>query len=404
MPTYLYKARDATGKLVTGTIDTASRNEVVDKLRNMGYMATYVGEARPGLRIERLYDRLKRISAEEMVMFYLQLANLINAGIPIMTGLNVLDKQIGNRRLRDAVGSVSRNIEAGDSFSEALAKYPRIFPNLFVNMVKAGEASGKLDTVMIRYAEFFEHQVELTQKIQGALFYPMILLTAGIAVTLFIVTVVIPQFAEIFIKTGVKLPLVTLILYKIGIWIKNFWLLFIIFVILSCIGIRRYAQTERGRLIFDRLKLKLPVLGPLFRKAAVSRFARTLGTLTGSGVPILQSLDITKDVVENEVLARVIGNVRGAVERGEKIAEPLKISEEFPQDVVQMISAGEESGTLDKMLDKISDFYDISLGYSIKKLTTIIEPVFLVIMGCMVGFIMASMLLPIFDMITVLKH
>lgn len=404
MPTYLYKARDVSGKLVRGTIDAVSGDEVVDKLRNMGYMATYVGEARPGMRIEPLYDRLRRISAEEMVMFYLQLSNMINAGIPIMTGLDALHRQIGNRRLRDAVGNISRDIEAGDSLSEALAKYPRTFPGLFVSMVKAGEASGKLDTVLARYAEFFESQEDLKQKIQGALFYPMILLAAGLGVMFFIVTFVIPQFAEIFMKTGVKLPLVTLILYKVGILIKHFWYAALLAAILCWLGVKFYAQTERGRLVIDKVKLRLPVFGPLLRKAAISRFARTLGTLTGSGVPILQSLDITKDVIGNEVLARVIGNVRSAVERGEKIAGPLKISEEFPQDAVQMISAGEESGTLDQMLDKISDFYDMSLGYSIKKLTTIIEPIFLAVMGCMVGFIMASMLLPIFDMIKLLRH
>lgn len=404
MPTYTYKARNGTGKPVKGTMDAGTKEELVDKLHKMGYMTTQVAEALPGIKIESVFDRLMPIGTETMIMFYVQLANMINAGISILTSLDALNKQTENRRLKETVGSVSRNVEGGDSFSEAIARHPRIFSRLFVSMVKAGEASGKLDTVLIRFAEFSERQADLRQKIRGALFYPTILLFAGIAVTLFIITFVIPQFAGIFMKAGVQLPTVTLILYKIGIWIKQFWYLVILFIIVGWVGIRSYAKTEKGRLNFDRFKLKLPVFSSLFRKAAISRFARTLGTLAGSGVPILQCLDITKEVVGNEVLARVIGNVRSAVERGERIAEPLRISEEFPQDTIQMISVGEETGNLDGMLNKISDFYDMSLGYTIKKLTTIIEPIFLVIMGCMVGFIMASMLLPMFDMIKILRH
>lgn len=404
MPIYLYKARDATGKPVKGTMEAATKEELVDKLHKMGYMTTQVAEALPGVKIGSLLDKIMPISSEAMIMFYIQLSNMINAGIPILTSLDMLHRQIENKRLKEAVGSVSRNVEAGDSLSQALARESRVFPKLFVNMVKAGEASGKLDMVCARYTEYFEHQQDLRQKIQGALFYPVILLIAGITVILFIITFVIPQFAEIFKKTGVALPLPTLILFKIGTGIKHFWHLGVISIVALWLAIRYYVKTDIGRLNFDRFKLKMPLFGPIHRKAAISGFAKTLATLTASGVPILESLDIVKEVVGNEVLGRVIGNVRNAAERGERIAEPLKISEEFPPDVIQMISVGEETGNLDGMLNKVADFYDLSLGYTIKKLTTIIEPLFLVIMGCMVGFIMASMLLPIFDMIKILKH
>lgn len=404
MPTYNYKARDATGKPVKGAMEAATKEELIDKLHKMGYMTTQVAEALPGVRIESIFEKLKRISTEDMIMFHVQLSNMINAGIPIVGSLDTLTRQLENKRLKDIAGSVLRNIESGDSFSEALARHPRVFSKLFVNMVKSGEASGKLDNVLMRFAEFTERQADLSQKIRGALFYPTILLFAGIAVILFIVTFIIPQFASIFIKTGIKLPMPTLILYKIGIAIKHFWFLILMCIISVWLGIRYYMGTDGGRLYFDRFKLRLPIFGSLFRKAAISRFARTLGTLAASGVPILQSLDIVREVVGNEVLGRAIANTRSAVERGEKIAEPLRISEEFPPDTVQMILVGEESGNLDGMLNKISDFYDMSLSYTIKKLTTILEPLFLVIMGCMVGFIMASMLLPMFDMIKVLRH
>lgn len=404
MPTYIYKARDATGKLVKGTMDAATKEELTEKLNRMGYMITRVTEALPGIRIDSVFDKLKRISAEDMIIFNVQLANMINSGIPILVCLDTLDKQIENKNLRDAVGSVKRNLEAGDSFSQALAKHPRVFPKLFISMVKTGEASGKLDTVLTRFAEFTEKQEDLRQKIRGALFYPAILLFAGIAVTLFIVTTIIPQFAEIFMKVGITLPAPTLILYRIGMGLKRYWYLLAIFTIIGTTGVKYYIRTASGRFNFDRFRLRLPVLGSLFRKVAISRFSRTLATLVSSGVSILVSLDITKEVMGNEVLARVVGNARSSVEKGESIAESLKISEEFPPDTVQMISVGEETGDLEGMLNKISDFYNMSLGYTIKKLTTVIEPLFLVIMGGMVGFIMASMLLPMFDMVKILRH
>ncbi len=404
MPTYIYKARDSAGRPVKGTMDAAGKEEIIDKLRKMGYMTTQVIEAIPGIKVETIFDKLRRVSTEDMIMFNVQFANMISAGINILSSLLTMAKQIENKRLKETIGDIARNIEAGESFSSALTRHPRIFSKLFINMVRAGEASGKLGLVLRRFAEFIEHQADLRQKIKGALFYPIILLFAGIAVTLFIITFIIPQFAEIFLKTGIRLPLVTLILYKIGIAIKHFWFSFILLVIAGVLGIRFYASTDSGRLKIDILKLKLPLLGPLYRKASISRFSRTLATLVTSGVPILQSLDIVKEVIGNEVLARVVGNVRNSVERGQSLSEPLKISEEFLPDTVQMISVGEETGNLDGMLNKISDFYDMSLGYTIKKLTTVLEPLLLVIMGCMVGFIMTSMLLPMFDMIKILRH
>jgi type IV pilus assembly protein PilC len=404
MPIFNYKARDSAGKAVSGSMEAATRSDLIDKLQKLGFMATAVKEARGGSQAHTILDRFARVGSGDLLMFYIELSNMISAGLPILTCLNTLHKQIENKRLKAAVGNVARQVESGGSLSQGFASESRIFHRLFVNMIKAGEASGSLDTVLMKYAEFFEKQEDLKQKVAGALFYPIILLCAGITVSLFIVTFVIPQFAEIYMKAGIKLPIPTLVVYKAGIALKHYWLGILIALIALFIGIKLLARTPRAAFLLDSLKLRLPIIGPLYRKVIITRFTRTFATLFGSGVPILESLDITKEVAGNEVIARVIDNVRKCVERGEKISEPMKISEEFPPDVVQMISVGEETGALDTMLNKTADFYDMTVNYAVRKLTTIIEPVFLVIMGIMVGSILASMLLPIFDMVKTLRH
>jgi len=404
MAMYVYKARDSAGKLVKGSMDAAGKEEVIEKLRKMGYMATQVTQALGGSSIEPVLGRLRRVNPQDIMVFNVQLSNMINAGISILASLDAIEKQLENRRLKKVVGSIARSVEAGDSFSTALARHPSVFSKIFIDMIKAGEASGKLDIVLTRYSELFERQEELRRKIKEALFYPMILSFAGIAVTLFIVTFIIPQFAEIYTKAGIKLPLPTIILSKVGMGIKHFWHSLILAAIVGWIGARYYVNTEIGRINFDRIKLKLPIVGSICRKSAITRFARTLATLVSSGVPILESLDIVEEVIGNKVLGRVLANARACVEKGEKISESLKVSGEFPSDTIYMISAGEETGNLDGMLNKIADFYDMSLGYTVKKLTAMMEPLFTAIMGCLVGFIMLSMLLPIFDMMKILRH
>ena len=404
MPVFTYKARDNSGKAVSGNMETANKTELMEKLRKMGYMPTKVAESKSGgVELVTIFDKLKRIKSDEMLMFYIQFSNMINAGINILMALSTLANQIDNKVLRKVLSEVAGKIEAGSTLSEAMAPHTRVFSKSFVNMVKAGEASGNLDAVLMRYALFFERQEDVKQKVKGALFYPLILLCFGCVVMLFIVTFIIPKFAEIYVKAGVRLPLPTLIVYNLGTVLKKYWYLLIAAAVLIFLAIRQLSKTAKGALFFDTLKLRLPIIGALYRKVIVSKFARTLSTLVASGVPILQSLDITKEVIGNEVLSRVVASARSYVEEGERLSEPLRVSGEFPLDVVQMISVGEESGSLDAMLGKIADFYDLTADYAIKKLTTVIEPVFLLIMGGMVGLIMASMLLPIFDMVKTLK-
>ena len=377
---------------------------MAEKLQAMGYAPVTITQAMAGLDLQRLGAGFKRISTEDIVMFNIQLANMINSGLSIMSSLDVLQKQIENKRLKEIIGGISRSVESGESFSQALGRYPQAFSRLFVSMVKAGEASGNLDKVLTRYAEFAEGQSDLRQKIKGALFYPAVLIVAACFVIVFIVTSIVPKFVAIFNRVGIDLPGPTKILYGAGMAIGHFWYLIILAAILIFAAVKGYIRTESGKLKFDRFCLRLPIAGSLWRKSCISRFARTLSTLIASGVPILQSLDIVREVINNEILGGVVEQVHRAAEKGEGLSQTLRMSGEFPADAVQMISVGEESGNLEEMLNKIGDFYDRAIGYSIKKLTTILEPAFLVIMGAVVAFIMASMLLPMFDMIKLLRR
>jgi type IV pilus assembly protein PilC len=398
-----YRARDNTGKLIRGVIEALSQEEVAEKLQRMGYVPVTITKVFAGLKLEQLEWNFRRIKTEDIVMFNIQLANMLNSGLSIISSLDTLQKQNENKKLGEIIGRVSRSVEAGESFSQALVKHPRVFSNLFVSMVKAAETGGDLGGVLNRYAEFAEAQADLQQKIKEALYYPVILIVAATGVIVFLATVLIPKFVEIFNRAGISLPLPTIILYGMGIAIRQFWYVIILSGVLIVFGLKRYVRTEAGKFRFDKISLKLPVLGPIVRKICISRFARTLSTLLGSGVPILESLDIVSDVVNNQVLGRVIRQMRQSTEKGERLAESLKVSEEFPPDTVQMISVGEESGNLVIMLNKISDFYDRAIGYSIKKLVASLEPILLVFMGIVVAFTMASMLLPMFDMIKVLR-
>jgi len=398
-----YRARDNTGKSIRGALEAISQEEVAEKLQRMGYTPVTITKVFTGLKLEQLGWNFRRIKTQDIVMFNVQLANMLNAGLSIISSLDTLQKQNENKRLGEVIGCVSRSVEAGESFSQALAKHPRVFPNLLVSMVKAGEAGGDLDNILNRYAEFAEAQADLQQKIKEALYYPVILIAAATGVIVFLATVLIPKFVEIFNRAGISLPLPTIILYGMGTAIRQFWYVIILSAVLIVLGIRRYVRTKTGKFRFDKVSLKLPILGPIVRKTCISRFARTLSTLVGSGVPILESLDIVSDVVNNQVLGQVIRQMRQSVEKGERLAESLKVSEEFPSDTVQMISVGEESGNLAKMLNKISDFYDRATGYSIKKMVASLEPILLVVMGIVVAFTMASMILPMFDMIKVLR-
>lgn len=403
MPLYQYKARDEAGKVVRGTMPALNEEVIGDKLKKMGYLATSIKEIPPGITVEGLFEKLKRVNYREVIMFNLQLAKMIHAGLPILTSLRILSEQTEDKKMKQVLSDVARSVEGGENFSGALERHPKVFSQLYVNMVKAGEGSGKLEEVLTRLAEYNEKQQELRQKIKTAITYPIVLIIVGILVSTFIVVFVLPKFIDIFVKANVPLPLPTLILHRISEFVRHDWYWAVLATIVVAVGIRQYIRIPKGRTQFDQLKLKLPLTGRLVRQLLISRFSRTLGTLLSSGVPILQSLEIVEQVIGNVILARVVRNVQESVSKGESVNGPLKVSGEFPPMPVQMIAVGEETGALDEMLNEIADFYDQATDYSVKRLTTLIEPIFLIIMGVMVGFIMASLLLPMFKMVRLIR-
>ena len=404
MSSYIYRARDERGKLIKGAMEAASPDELTAKLHKMGYLATNLSELKPGIRIKDNLKRWRPVRQQDLLVFNFQLANLIEAGVPILSALKSIQAQIENKKLKDIIGDIGRNVEAGSSLSGSLNYYPHIFSRLFAGMVKSGEESGRLDKVLRRYAIFSESQMELREKIKGALFYPALLFIASILVILFIITYIIPQFVDLFTKAGIMLPLATRILYTAGLGIKSYWYAIIAGLAVLLWMLKRYWQTQKGKYQSDRLLLKIPLFGILARRISISRFTRTFSTLLSAGVPVLASLEITKEVIGNAVIADEITRVGQSVERGEKLSDSLRVSGEFPSDTVQMIAVGEEGGNLDEMLNKIADFYDMAVGYAVKRLTVIIEPLFLAIMAAIIALIMASILIPIFDMVKILRH
>ena len=403
MPNYHYTARDQRGNAVNGTLAAPTPEALADQLRKMGYLVTKSQELIEGVSVESLFAKLRRVGYDDLVLFNVQLSKLIQVGIPLVTALDTLMQQTENPTLRGAIGDVARKVEGGTAFSEALATQPGIFSPLFINMVRAGEVSGRLDDILKRLAVFAKRQAELRQQLMTAMTYPTVLLLVGCAAMAFLLTGIIPKFMKIFLEANVTLPLPTLILYQISQLLRQYWLLLLGVLIGVGLAVRSYVRTPVGRRQFDTALLKVPVIGDLARKAAISRVARTLETLFSSGVPVLESLAIAAETCGNTVIAGACLTAQTSVREGGSMSDPLRVSGEFTPMVVQMIVVGESSGTLDDMLREVAEHYDELIQYSLKRLTALIEPFFLIVMGGMVAFIMASVLLPLFRMINVIK-
>ncbi len=403
-PIFIYKARDKQGALVKGTLEAVSQDDFLDKLNKMGYLVISLKQKTTStLKLGGILDKFTTISATEKLLFYIQFANLIQSSLPILTALKTLSAEVKNRRFKLVLEDVVHKIESGSSLSEALSNHPGIFSLLLVHMVKAGEASGALAVVLTRFSKFAEEDYDLRQRVKGALFYPVLLSIASAALIIFITSFVVPSFVAIFQKAKVKLPISTRILYWLGMALRSHWLLFLITIFIFIFVLKWIINTKKGRLIFDTLKLNLPLLGDVFRKLCISRFSRTLATLDASGVPILKSLEISKEVMGNKLIEKTLEAGSQLVEQGSTLAESLRTTNQFPEEALQMISAGEQGGNLAPMLSKLSDYYEKLIDYRLKRLVSIIEPAFLVIVGGIVAFIMASMLMPIFDMVKVIR-
>lgn len=403
MSSFIYKARDKFGTAVSGQMEAETSKVVATHLSDLGYFIIQIKEKNVFPLRERLGESLRRVKPEDLIIFTRQLATMIGAGLPFLTCLDILTEQTRNRQLKGVIRQIRKSVEGGSSFSQALSRHPRIFPDLYVNMIRAGEAGGVLDVILDRLATVAEREEEVRTRIKSALRYPLVLVLAAALVVIFMVTFVLPRFLTIFTGKGIPLPLPTRILFSAVNFLRSFWPLIILIVGGGAIFFYFYLQSEEGRRRWDGFKLRFPLIGNLFLKAAVSRFSRILGVLNSSGVPILQSLEIAERTVGNAVLARVVNNVQARVREGGNISEPLAVSKVFPPMVSQMIAVGENTGTLDNMLSRIANYYDLEVEYGIKNVTSLVEPILLVIMGLIVGFIALSTLLPIFSMTKIFR-
>jgi type IV pilus assembly protein PilC len=403
--TFQYKVKDKTGKLVEGSLEAENQQLVVSKLRSMGYVPIEI-QQQGGVKVNKelkLPGLSDRISLKEVAVFSRQFATMINSGLSLLRSLYILAEQTENKALASVVNQVRMDVEKGSSLSQALAKHPKAFNRLYVSMVRAGEIGGALDSVLLRLADTIEKQVELRRKVKSAMTYPVVVAALVLVIVTAMLLFVIPMFENIYKELGGSLPAPTQFLINISKVIRKWWWAIFILEIGGAIFFKRWINSEEGRKKWDAIKLKVPVFGKLVRKTALARFSRTLSALVRSGVPILESLDIVAETSGNNVVAEAVWDTQTAVKNGEPLSKRLEDHPVFPPMVVQMMAVGEETGALDEMLDKIADFYDQEVEATVDALTSLIEPILIVVMGVCVGGMIISLYLPMFNVIKLIK-
>jgi len=394
VPQFTYTARAVNGDLKSATIEAPNRDEVIKQLKQQRLNVVKIDEGSAQKR-----KRMGSIRMRDIVIFTRQFSTMINSGLPLVQALDILAQQSENPALKDVTRQVVFDVESGNTVADALRKHPKAFTDLYVNMVAAGEAGGILDTILMRLAVFMEKNDALIRKVKGAMIYPGVIMSvAAIAITVLLIFV-IPTFQNMFESAHIALPLPTRIVIGISHAIRAYWYVVLLVMGAAVFLVRRYYATPSGKLAIDRMLLRAPVLGDVLRKSAVSRFTRTLGTLISSGVSILDGLEITAKTSGNRVIQDAIMESRASIAGGETIAAPLKKSAVFPPMVISMISVGEQTGGLDEMLTKIADFYDEEVDAAVSGLLALMEPVMIVFLGVVVGGMVISMYLPIFDMV-----
>ncbi len=395
---FTYRAVTVKGEKVKGTIEAFDRKDAGTKLNEKGLRPVAIQEL--VLPHARLFDPLfGKVRSDELLIFYSQLYDMVSAGIGFLKSLEMISEQTRNRKLKNAIDDISALLRKGTSISDAFEQHEDIFPPLFISMIKSGEASGELETVLRNYNVLYDEHLEIQRKTAGALFYPMILFCLGMAVILFLVAFIVPKFVEIFSTAGIALPMITQVLYVFGTAMIRYWYLILGVTGLAAWGIWRYLKTEPGRYLVDSLKLAVPVFGPLNRDVAFSRFLTTMGLLLKSGVPIIKALELASDVMQNVILQSSMAEFPERMRRGETLSAMLRADKRIPASLIQMVAIGEETGNLSGMLERAGVFYAKAVENTVKKITVMIEPFFLVVMGGAVAFVMASILTPLFRMI-----
>jgi type IV pilus assembly protein PilC len=403
MPYFNYTIRDANGQTRSGKVEAPNAEELRKRLQAEGLQVLEVTEDRKAPRVPA--GGYGRVKLTDLAIFARQFSTMLDAGVSLIRCLDVLQAQTNNARLRKILMDLSARVESGESLSRSMARHPKAFSQLIIGLIRAGEVGGVLEESLQRIAGFLEKDVELRRKIRSALTYPVIVLLAAIGIVIFLVSWLVPQFASLFKELGIKeMPAPTQFLIDLSALFTQRWYVVIIAVVAILIAYKLFVSTRVGRRVADRVKLRIPVFGPLHHKIVMARFSRTMGTLLASGVPILQAMETVAGVVGNSVVSDAVIESRARIREGEKIADPLQRSKMFPPMVVHMVSVGEESGSLDHMLNKIADFYENEVEMTIASLTAAIEPVMIVLLGFIVGFIVISMFLPMIEVISNLSQ
>lgn len=402
MPVYKYKAVTYDGKKVQGQYSASSKIEVINMLKSDNIYPIEINEVISSKDIKDL-KIFNRVKIKDIAVFCRQFYTMLNSGVTIVNCLEVLRCQTENKKLKKTLGQVYESVQKGMTLSEALKRHKDVFPELLINMVEAGEVSGNLDTILNRMAIHYEKENKISNKIKSAMMYPLVLSIVATVVVVFLLTVVMPTFISMFQQSGTTLPTPTLVLLGISDIIKNYWYIIIAIITGLVYLFKKYYETERGRAYIDKLKFRIPILNGVITKIITSRFTRTLSTLLASGVSLIKALDIVSKIVGNKVIEEGINKVKDEVRRGMDLASPIDKLGVFPPMVVSMIKIGEESGSLDEILDKTANFYDDEVEASLQKMTSLIEPIMIIIMALIVGFIVISMVLPMFDMINTVR-
>ncbi|HIE50590.1 MAG TPA: type II secretion system F family protein [Armatimonadetes bacterium] len=415
MPQFTYVAKDTSGQIVRNTAEAENERALVQRLRAQGYFVTEVKKAKgpaaaaparvPAKQEAKpLFAGLGRVKGRDLAVFCRQFSTMINAGVSLVRCLTVLEEQSPSYKLKEVIRDIQAKVEAGEMLSTSLESHPRVFSNLFVGLVRAGEVGGVLDESLQRLADFLEADQELRRKIKSSMTYPTLVLFVAVGIVLFLMTYILPKFMKLFEDLGVEeFPLPTLILKNISDFLIQKWWIAFIGIVAFVVAFGKYKRTKTGKRHWDWFKLKVPVFGKLNHKIALARFSRTLSTLLTSGVPILNAMETVAGTVDNDIIADAVMKARASIREGEAIGPPLAESGYFPPMVVQMISIGEETGALDQMLAKIADFYESEVAAALESLTAALEPVMIVMLGFIVGFIVISMFLPLIAIISELS-
>lgn len=417
MPIFQYTAMDAAGKEQKGQHDAANEEAVANFLKEQGMFPTSIkplekvakakkAKAKGGMASKQINLSLGPmvIKSKDLTVFTRQLAILLDAGLPLIRSLKTLEKQAKNPAVKTVIGKVATSVEGGSTFSEALAQHPKSFDKLYLNMIRAGEAAGKLELILTRLAGFREKAAKIAGKVKSAMVYPAIVLTIAIGITIFLMIFIVPKFEVMFTEMldGAKLPAITQVVMSISSWLQHNIVIAIILVVIIVIAMKFILKTEKGRFYFDKGIYTAPVIGLLISRNAISKFSRTLGTLMGSGVPVLNALQIVRDTAGNELVSKAVQQVHDAVKEGEPMAPPLSATKIFPDMVISMIEVGEETGKLPDMLEKIADTYDEEVDNAVSALTSMIEPLMIVFLAVIVGGIVIALFSPLITIIQTL--